>query len=166
MENIINIFHYCIYLLDRKLHLLSNKINPFLLLYKIPYLKRKAKENGEDLNKVYNETFINKDYGFNIMVAGGITVGVIFLFLVAFFQTALFIFNIENRLKPTGFIILGIISFFICYFLIFKNDKYLIYGKKYEKWTKYNRRINIWLSILFLVMTVIFFFVSTLYFIN
>ena len=140
MENIINIFHYCIYLLDSKLHLLSNKINPFLLLYKIPYLKRKAEENGENLNEVYNETFINKDFGFNIMVAGGITVGVIFLFIVAFFQTALFVFNIEIGLNSMVFIIFGLISFLICYFLIFRNDKYLTYIKKYESWTKSKRR--------------------------
>lgn len=164
MEDIINIFHYCIYLIDRKLHLLSNKINPFLLLYKIPYLKRKAKENGENLYEVYNETFISKDFGFNIMVAGGITVGVIFIFSIAFFQTTLFILNIKIQLNAIIFIFFALISFLICYFLIFRKDKYLSYIKKYEAWTKFKKRRNILLSIVFVAISVIFFFMSFLFF--
>src|SRR5690606_15695605 len=163
MENIINIFHYCIYLIDRKLHFLSNKINPFLLMYKIPYFQKKAKENGENLYEIYNDTFTNKNYGFNIMVAAGITIGVIFILMVAFLKTAIFILNFETKLNSGVLIFLGLISYLICYFLIFTNDKYLRYFKNYSNWTKSKRRRNIWLCILFKILSISFLFFSLLY---
>ncbi len=40
----LNIVHYCIYKVDYRLHMLSNKLNPFLLLGKIPAVKKKYEE--------------------------------------------------------------------------------------------------------------------------
>ncbi|CAM3499391.1 hypothetical protein AEQU2_02766 [Aequorivita lipolytica] len=163
MENIINIFHYCIYLIDCKLHFLSNKINPFLLLYKIPYFKRKAKENGESFLDVYNDTYINKEFGLSLFFSAGITGGVIFILMIGLFKLTTYIFRFEILLNSVIYILFGVITYLLCYFLIFIKDKYLVYFKKYENWSHSERRKYIVYSILFTIISICFFFVSLLF---
>lgn len=67
----LNIMHYCLYKVNYKLHLLSNKLNPFLLLGKIPAVKRKFEEQGTSQEEVVNKIWGDKRYGFGIMISGG-----------------------------------------------------------------------------------------------
>ena len=71
LELWLNIVHYCFNKLDYKLHLLSNKLNPFLLIGKIPAVKRKFEEQGTSQIEVVNKVWGDKRYGFSIMLSGG-----------------------------------------------------------------------------------------------
>jgi len=48
MQYIFNAFVFCIYLMDVKLHYFSNKINPTLVLGRLPCVKRKYEKKGQN----------------------------------------------------------------------------------------------------------------------
>ena len=50
-----------------KLHLLSNKINPFRLIHKLPFQKRRYQELGIDIDEEINKAFENKEFGLNMI---------------------------------------------------------------------------------------------------
>ena len=44
IEHKLNAFYYCLYLMEKKLHLAFNRINIMLLLFRIPYIKNRMKK--------------------------------------------------------------------------------------------------------------------------
>lgn len=81
----LNIMHYCLYKVNYKLHLLSNKLNPFLLLGKIPAVKRKFEEQGTSQEEVVNKIWGDKRYGFGIMISGGGLAIIVFFYNLGYF---------------------------------------------------------------------------------
>lgn len=162
MENLLNIFHYCIFLMDKKLHYLSNKVNPLLFIFKIPFFKKVAEKNNEDLFEVYNTTFTDKANGFNIWVAGGILISVIFGILISTFTFICRVLSLYEYVPKFYYILCLGISIFIGYFYIFKKDKYLYYFKQYEMWSKSQKRKYILISFLLIIATIAYFFMSLL----
>jgi len=160
VENILNKLHYSIYLMDRKLHYLSNKVNPLLFIFKIPFFKKVAKKNNEDLFEIYNNTFTDKRSGFNIWVADGILMGVIFVILISSFTVISRVFNLYDYVPKFYYITCAGISMFIGYLYVFKKDKYLDYFEKYEKWTKKEKRKYVIISFLVIIATIAYFFMS------
>ena len=161
MENSLNILHYCIYLVDCKLHFLSNKINPLLHLYKLPFFKRRFKKLGvENPIEAYNDVFADKYYGFNIMTSGGIIMAVIAIFFVSLYSILRNELYNDYILSINHYIFFSLISSLICYLLVFKKDKYLIYFEKYETWTRAEKRKYVLLSFGVIMGVIIFFFVS------
>ena len=86
LEFYLNVFHFCFYKLDYRLSLLFNKINPFWLLTRLSFFKRRYKELGVDIHKEVNNLFENKVYGFSIMVAGGGLLLLFFILFIGFFN--------------------------------------------------------------------------------
>ncbi|MBA3987272.1 MAG: hypothetical protein H0X63_12030 [Flavobacteriales bacterium] len=161
MENILNKLYYCFYLMDRKLHYLSNRVNPLLYLFKIPFFKKAAKKNNEDLFEVYNSTFTDKFSGFNIITAGtilgGVIIGILISSCIVVFRK---VFNLYYSIPKLHFIICAVIAMLIVYLYVLKKDKYLIYFKKYEKWTKRQKRKYIIISFFTIIITIAYFFMS------
>ncbi|WP_158860700.1 hypothetical protein [Lunatibacter salilacus] len=67
----LNIVHYCIYRAENRRYTFFNKLNPFLLLGKIPAVKRKFEEQGTSHKEVVNKIWMDRRYGFGIMISGG-----------------------------------------------------------------------------------------------
>ncbi|ODS89925.1 MAG: hypothetical protein ABS44_02900 [Chryseobacterium sp. SCN 40-13] len=142
IENYLNILHFCFYKLDYKLHLLSNKINPFRLLLKITIIKEKLEKKGiTDFQKDYNKAFEDRKYGLSMVFAGGFLWGTIAIF----FFSLLIIFNVS--ISKLYIVACGVLSGIISYIFVFKNDKYIEYFDRYEKWSKTEKRKYNWLTI-------------------
>ncbi|MBT0607557.1 hypothetical protein [Aequorivita echinoideorum] len=155
MKNYLNILHYCFYLFFVKLDYWFNKVNPFLLLYKIPSIKKYHQK--QDWNPYHERKKIWNDqkYGFNIIIAGGIliaTLAGIFISLVFLINN---IFKIYTTI-PTYIIVTSCaLAYFISYLFEFKEDMYLNYFEKYQFWNVNKKRMNIFLSLLFVVFVMI-----------
>lgn len=147
----LNIVHYCYYKLDYRLHLLSNKLNPFLLIGKIPAVKRKFEEQGTSQEEVVNKVWGDKRYGFSIMISGGALVISVFLVIlsVSLMINSLMEYPVSLSWQPFA-ICMGI-AYALCHFLVFQKDKYIRYFKKFDKWTKQEKRKYALLSFLFVV---------------
>jgi hypothetical protein len=164
MKNSLNVLHYCIYLMDYKLHLLSNKINPFILLYKLPFIEKKTGKKGAELIEVVNEAFGNKKYGLSTMVSGGILIAIVFFLQMILAKILIRLFEINATLNNNPFILFGIISFALCYYIVFRKDRYLKYFKEYENWTRKEMKKYVWMSFGFIIGVISMFFVSLLMF--
>ena len=136
IEILLNIIHYCMYKLEYKLHLLFNKINPFILLGKIPAVKKKFEEQGTTHLEVVNKIWGDKRYGFSIMISGGALVITLFLMILSVFDilNSLLKYPIKSSWLP--FAICVGLAYTICHFTVFKEDKYIRYFKQFEKWSK------------------------------
>lgn len=168
MKRTLNILHYCLYLIEIKLHHLFNKINPGLLIYKIPRVKKWMKDkNGIENTKEWLDNFwLDKKDGYSLLNIVGWLTGIIFLLLISstiFLGKLFYLKIIFNNYTWICIPLLGI-SWAICYFHVFKNDKYLIYFEEFKKWTILDKRKNVLLSIGFILFVIVFFFVSLLYF--
>jgi len=160
LEVILNILHYCIYKADYKLRLLFNKINPFMLIHKLPFQKRRYEKLGIDINKVVNQSFSDKRYGLSVMVAGGMIVGILFLLMMAFVLTVLKLTDIDVRLRITHFLFFGITSSALCYLFVFRDEKYQAYFDDFDRWTKSERKKYAWASLAFVIGVMVLFFWS------
>lgn len=162
MERLLNIIHYCFYLIDIKLHFLSNYINPFRLLYKIPFIKKRDERLGISRDEVLNNTFTNKEFGISIFVSGGVLIALIFLLLFSISNIIIKLLEIDYTFNKSVFIALGIFSFLVCYIFVFRKDKYLVYFEEFEKCSKKEIRKNVLLSILFVLIMIALFFIIIL----
>ena len=168
LEKLLNILHYCFYLIDVKLHFLSNKINPFVHLGNIPFLKRRIKKQGIDNPKEYiietvNDVWTNKENGFSIWTSGGVLGGSFAVVLFSLILIAEEIYSFELPEKSIVILILVIPSYLVLEIFIWRKDKYLKYFDEFEKWSKKTKRRNVLLSFGYLIGVIIFFFWSLFY---
>jgi hypothetical protein len=71
LELWLNIVHYCFYKAEYRRYYWSNKLNPFMLLGKIPAVRRKFEELGTTHKDTVNKVWNDKRFGFGIMISGG-----------------------------------------------------------------------------------------------
>jgi len=148
LELYFNILHYCFYKFDYKLHLWSNKINPFNLIHKLPFQKRKYEELGIDIHSEINKAFGSKNYGLSMLVAGGALMSVLFFFILTLINLWNRIFLDGEILTKEDFIISCALSAVVSYFAVFRRDKYLLYFEDFEKWDNKDRRKYYILSVI------------------
>ncbi|TJZ53595.1 hypothetical protein FAZ15_16300 [Sphingobacterium olei] len=156
IENYLNIIHYCLYKAEYRLHFLFNKINPAWLLMKIPFIKRRYEKMGvtrQSINRDNNNLWGDKRFGLSTVAAGGFLWG----------GLGLFFFSVLMMLKVaiSTVLIVGCAlgAGLICYAFVFRQDKYIKYFDKYEKWSKQEKRKYGWLtvgSILFVLLSFYF----------
>ena len=160
MELWLNIVHYCFYKLDYKLHLLSNKLNPFLLIGKIPAVKRKFEEKGTSQVEVVNKVWGDKRYGFGVMISGGALAISIFLMILSVSLLVNSLLNYPVNLSWQPFSLCMGLAYGICHFLVFQKDKYIKYFKKFDKWTKQEKWKYSLGSLAFVVTVIVLFIYS------
>lgn len=160
LETALNIFHYCIYRVHYKLHLFANKINPFNLIHKLPFQRKRYEELGIDIQKEIDKAFSDKNNGLSVIIAGGVLFGVLYFLLFDITKILMSAINNGAVFSAGYFIGFGLFSIVICYFFVFENDKYLAYFKDFESWTKNESRKNGWLSFGFILAVLVLFFVS------
>lgn len=156
MENYLNIIHFCFYKAHYKMHLLANKVNPFRLIHKLPFQKKRYEKLGIDINKEIDRSFENKNWGLSIMVAGGLLWGV----LGVFFFSMLILFNWIVYATMLHIIICSVLSGICCYFFVFKNDKYLKYFDNYEKRSEAEKGKYCWLTLGSIVALFLIFYIG------
>ena len=150
MEDYLNILHFCLYKVHYKLYLVTKRLNPFRLLFKIPIVKRRAERESIDLDLSVDTAFADKRFGLSTVAAGGFLWGGIFTF---FFSVLMMLKIAISTPLIAG---CGIGAGLICYVFVFKQDKYIKYFDKYEKWSGKEKRKYGWLtigSILFVLLT-------------
>lgn len=147
----LNIVHYCIYRAENRRYILFNKLNPFLLLGKIPAVKRKFEEEGTSHKEVVNKLWTDRRYGFGVMISGGVLVIIVFLILLAIFDmlSSLLLNQISFSWQP--FVTCMVFAYIICHFSVFQNDKYISYFKKFDKKSRQEKRKYGLLSLAFVV---------------
>jgi len=148
IEFYINVLSFCFYRFDYNLYLLMKKINPAILLYKIPLIKERFKEIGVDPYKCIDETYGNKRYGLSAMRA----CGALTLIAFVFFMTVIIFCIGRPALSPSNYIVCTTLTFVAIYFFSYKKDKYLKYYKQFEKWPKSYKRKYGWFTFIFVVV--------------
>ena len=156
----LNILHYCIYIIHYKIHLFVNRINPFRLIHKLPFQKKKYKELGINIDEEINKSFYDRKNGLSLIFAGGISLIILFFFLVGFSSLLIKIFISEFRLNTIFITIIFISSFLLCYIIIFRKDRYLEYFEKYDTWIPRVKYQNLMLSIIFTIVSILIFLMS------
>jgi glucan phosphoethanolaminetransferase (alkaline phosphatase superfamily) len=130
--------------------LLSNKINPFKLIHRLPYLKRLYEKQGINIRNSIDEAFKRPDIGLSSIWAGG------FMYILVFFMClgTLIFFSViiqKDFLKFYNFIILLIITLLVNHFLLFKRNKYLKYFKEFEEMPKNVKKKWAWISFVVII---------------
>jgi hypothetical protein len=160
IENHLNILHFCFYRLHYKLHLFANKINPFHLIHKLPFQKRKYEELGIDIHKEIDKAFGDKTFGLSMTVAGGALIGILFFFILADLNVLIKLLTENIALSAVHFIFCGVLSVSLSYFFVFKNDKYLKYFEMFEGWRKADKRKYSWITFAFVLAVFCLFVLS------
>jgi len=160
LEKLLNILHYCFYAINVKLYFLFLKVTRLDRIFEIPFLKRRYKKLKQDPLKylIYFET--NKYSSDSIINSGGLLVGSIMIIMFSLSFTLKGVYELENNSLLGLFFIFLIPSFLICYFFVFKKDKYLEYFDEFEKWPRNIKRKNVLLSIGYVFGVTNFFFWS------
>ena len=132
IEILLNIIHYCIYRVDYGRHLLSNKLNPLVLIGRIPAIKKKFQEQGTTHMEVVNKIWGDKRYGFSIMISGSGLVVALFVMILAVFDISNSL--LKNPIKSAWlpFVLCMALAYLICHFSVFQRDKYISYFKQFE----------------------------------
>ena len=160
IEKYLNILHFCFYKADYKLHLLSNKINPFHLIHKLPFQKRRYESLGIEPIEHINKIWGNKRYGFSIILSSGGLVIALFLIILAVFDILNCIFQYPVKSSEIPFLLCALLAYTICHYTVFKGDKYLKYFRQFEKWSKADKWKYGLLTFAFVAGSIIFWLYS------
>ena len=156
MERFWNLIYYFAYLGDYKLHLVFNKINPVLLLYKLKYSKKRFAEIGVDNPvKKLNKSFKKFDTGISSFRAGGLMILLMILFCLGI--GFIYIGLLRIRYFNSNIIIFILpITLLLNYFLLFRHNKYLRYFKEFEKMDGVEKKKWAWISLMVILSFFIF----------
>ena len=160
IEIALNIIHYCLYKVDSKRHLLSNMLNPFVLIGRIPLVRKKFEEQGTTHLEVTNKIWSDKRYGFSIMISGGSLVIVLFSIIMAVFDILNSFFQYPIKSSELPFFLCALLAYVFCHFTVFKKDKYLKYFQQFDKWTKQQKWKYGLFSFFFVVGAIVLFIYS------
>jgi hypothetical protein len=156
IENYLNIIYFCFYKAHYKSHLLSKKINPFNLIHQLPFQKKRYEKLGIDIQKEIDTAFGDMSFGLSTMVAGGMLLGIVGVF----FFCILIVFNLIVYATMFHTIACSLLSGILCYFFVFKKDKYKKHFNEYEKWTKFEKRKYCWLSFASIIVVFLLFYLG------
>lgn len=160
IEYYMNVLHFCFYRFDYKMHLWSNKINPFHLIHKLPFQQRRYKELGVDPIKEIDKAFGDKEYGLSMTVAGGALIGILFFFFLSVLNILLKLLSGNITLSAVHFILCAVLSIALSYSFVFKKDKYLRYFEQFEGLGNAERRKYGWLTFAFVLLVFCLFILS------
>ena len=154
LKSKINALYFCLYLTERTMHFAFNKINIFLLLYKTPFIKKRMKNKYgiENPLEYYNDFLLNKEYGFSQRFVFGAFFGIILIILLTICVLTNKLLQLNLDFENYYLIILGVIAYIFSHLLVFKNKTYLDYFEKFEKWSLIRKRVNIFLSFIFIIL--------------
>jgi hypothetical protein len=153
IELIWNVVHYVVWKADYKAHLFFNKINPFMLIHKLPFQKRMYERKGINIYEDINLVFKDPKIGLSSIRAGGFMYILSLIISLAFFCLIQAVRN-QVYLSNSSMILMCAPFGVLNYFLLFHKNKYLEYFKEFELKSKDWKRKWAWLS--FFIIVVIF----------
>lgn len=158
-EKHLNILHYCFYRMHYKMHIKFKKINPFRLIHKLPFQKRRYEKLGINIEHVVDNLFGDKRFGTSVTIAGGALWSTLSFW---FISTSIILNAIINKsyISTIYFWIFGGLGFAITHIFVFRKDKYLKHFRVFDKWNKNELYKNCILTIIYLIATICFFFGS------
>jgi len=133
MNRFWNFVHYYAYISDYKLHLLFNRINPILYLYKLPFAKKHFEKMKIDPVIELNRTFQRPDIGISSIRSSGLMYILVFLLCCGLGNLYIGVYRIKFHVSIYPFILAIAISLIVNYYLLFRHKKYLHYFKEFEK---------------------------------
>ena len=155
---------YTLYKVDNKLHMISNKINPLLWLFKVSGIKnRYYKKRGSDLEEDYNSVFSNRNYGFNIMFASIIIHALLFCLIFSIFNLYLILSETYLDFNYVIFFIMLIGSILINEFVLLKTNEYQESFYDFDSLGKEKRRLFYVLSLITIIALFYVFYVLLIY---
>lgn len=133
MERFLNIIHFCFYSIDCYVSIAVMKINPIMMMYKIPMVKRWLEKKNRNPEETYKDGFNNVNYGISIMRSGGLM-----LALITFFISGILLLSFPELLHLIRVVMIcaGIFSYLICHIYIFRKDKFKQYISSLKKTKK------------------------------
>lgn len=147
-----NIVHYFAYRADYRAHRLFNRINPFLLIHKLPFQKRLYERKGIDIYSDMDAAFRNTRDGISILRAGGFMFVLSFLLGVVCFCLAQSIFNQGGYFPGYLMIVFSLPFAWWTFVSVIYKRKYLEYFEQFEKKPVQWRRKWGWISLLTVVV--------------
>ncbi len=157
IELIWNIVHFVVWTADYRAHLFFNKVNPFMLIHKLPFQKRMYERRGINIYEDINQSFKNPKGGLSSIRAGG------FMYILSLF-TGLAIFCLIQAIQHLVYL-RNVVMILICipfgilnYYLLFYKNKYLHYFKDFKAMPKEWKIKWGWISlgvVLFIVLALI-----------
>ena len=137
----LNILHYVLYRFDRRLHLWSNRINPVMLLGKIPRIKQNLQKQNTTLDEVTNTIWLHEVNGFGILIAGVITALLVTILLWTFLLTLnQLVFHSKLPKVEVPILTCFFLAYALVHYLVWRKNKYLHYFEEFKKWTKKEKR--------------------------
>ncbi len=144
VERFWNIVHYFTYRGVCELHRMTNRINPFVLLHRIPSLKRLYKRRHIDIRREIDHAWERPDIGLSSIFAGGAMGILVFLFCLGLRDFYCGVTRAEFGLGTYQIVILIAAAIAVNHILLFRHDKYLDYFHAFEKMTGTERRKWAW----------------------
>src|ERR1035437_659666 len=118
MERFWNLIYYFIYVGDYKLHLLFNKINPVLLLYKLSFAKKRfAKLNIHNPVEELNKSFKRSGIGISSIRSDGLMILLIALVCFGIGDIYIGIYRIRYNISFYPFILVLATTLSVNYYL-------------------------------------------------
>ena len=160
IELYLNIIHYSIYVFHCKLNRVLDYIDPIRLMSNFQFFKRLERKRGISYSDLSKQITENVHFGMNIQASGGIIVVllILFVFILDVFISFIFINDVILNIYHLPFWLIPPI--FLSYQLVFKEDKYLNYFKKFEKWPKKEKNSHLLKSFLLIISLILLFFNS------
>lgn len=156
----LNVVHYCLFLAANRLHIFSNKVNPFILLGRIPAIKRRLDEQKTSLTEITNKIWLDERFGYNIMISGGALAILVFILIWTSFLFFNYLLSFPIPFSWVPFASCLLVAYAICQVLVFRRDKYLWYFKRFREWGKADKRKYAFVAILFTISCCILFVAS------
>jgi hypothetical protein len=146
IEYYINVIHFCLYKAHYKFHLTANKVNPFRLLTKSSFIKNRLQKKGIiDIQKGIDKSFSDKYLGISVMFSGGILIALLLFFFISILNMIIKIFN-QDGVTKIHFLFSVLVTLLVFYFLIYRQDKYLIYFEEFELLSKIKKQLYCFFS--------------------
>ncbi len=133
------------------------RINPLLLLNKTNLIKRRFEKMGiSNPIEEFNKLMMHPKYGICSNFSFGTMFGLLMLIFSGISSIVIIAFQMEFSVKVLPFIVLGIAALTINHFLLFRQDKYLKYFKKFQQFSKKERCHWKWITIIVVLAIVVF----------
>ena len=156
LERLLNIVHYSLYRWDYRFHLLFREINPARLIHELPFQKALYKRRGIDVDKEINEVFRRPDIGISVIRSGGVFGALMFFACLSVVNAIWRLAQVNTMLPVYHFVVSMIAGFLIAHFFVYRQDKYLKYFKKFERWPTSERRKWYLVSLLLIIAILLF----------
>ncbi len=144
------IIYYFVHRADYKLSLLFRKVIGLEYLFSRPAVKNFYKKRGADASQVFKAVDMlheRPDFGVSARWAYGVMLSLVFTPIMAFISFFVGIFQIDFTTDAYPFVIVGLISYGVNEWFLFRHRKYLRYYKKMERMSWNEKKKWAWLSL-------------------